>query len=264
MRSPFPKRNRALDSPRVWTALNAASAPTKLRWKRTISRRKIWSKRKWTMSLVARRSLPMLTVSAVSSFCYLLSEVTCPLRYTELTYSLFFPLQLNAPPKAAMGNVRTSSSCRFAVQMNRWLHSWRYVSLLTSNVRYPCLTAPVYFVRCSVERKLELDDKAGNESLALLFAFVFGIFLQRGANGAFTKCFGGAYVTQNYQVDTTIPKFKIDRRHRPAHRLFYDLRKLFGGHRSSFFMQFYFLSFFLLWLWILRFLTINTIGLVQM
>lgn len=52
-------------------------------------------------------------------FYYLLSEVTRPSRYTGLTYSLFFPLQLNAPPKAATGNVRTSSSCRFAVQMNR-------------------------------------------------------------------------------------------------------------------------------------------------
>lgn len=39
--------------------------------------------------------------------------------YRANTLFFFSPLQLNAPPKAAMGNVRTSSSCRFAVQMNR-------------------------------------------------------------------------------------------------------------------------------------------------
>lgn len=66
--------------------------------------------------------------------------------------------------------------------------------------------------------------------IAFLLLF-FLVLLQRGANGAFTKCFRGGvylYVTPNYQVDTTIPKLKIDRRHSPPHRLFYDQWKVFS------------------------------------
>lgn len=59
---------------------------------------------------------------SVGSKFFLLSSLRSDVSveiYRANILSFFFPLQLNAPPKAAMGNVHTSSSCRFAVQMNR-------------------------------------------------------------------------------------------------------------------------------------------------
>lgn len=71
-------------------------------------------------------------------------------------------------------------------------------------------------MRCSVERKLELGgDKAGNKSLAFLFAFIFEFYYSEVQMAHLRSVLGGAYVTPNHQVDTTIPKFKIDRRHSP-------------------------------------------------
>lgn len=81
---------------------------------------------------------------------------------------------------------------------------------------------------CSVERKLELGDKAGNKSFALLFAFIFKFYSSEVQMAHLPSVLGGAYVTPNYQVDTTIPKLKIDRRHSPAHRLFFDQQKVFS------------------------------------
>lgn len=53
---------------------------------------------------------------------------------------------------------------------------------------------------------------------------------------------GGAYVTPNYQVDTTIPKFKLIDVTVQRTDYFTISGKFLAG--SSFFMQFYFLSFF--------------------
>lgn len=81
-----------------------------------------------------------------------------------------------------------------------------------------------------MERKLELGDKAGNKSLALLFTFIFEFYSSEVQMAHLPSVLrgGGGYVTPNYQVDTTIPKLKIDRRHSPAHRLFYDQQKVFS------------------------------------
>lgn len=62
------------------------------------SKRPRWNRRKWKMSLVERKNLPMQTVWLH-----------------------------NAPQRTAMETVHTSSSCRFVVQMSRWLHSWSVV-----------------------------------------------------------------------------------------------------------------------------------------
>lgn len=60
----------------------------------------------------------------------------------------------------------------------------------------------MYLVRCSVERELELGDKAGNKSLALLLAFIllllFWFYYSEVQMAHLSSVYniGEAYVTQ--------------------------------------------------------------------